>query len=506
MSSIPPEEQPRVKTFDPLVLDRSVIALPLLREMEADLVRVKFIKDNYPDEILKYNAAIEYPPMAPGNVTAAEAQVGRMLKTAADAAVAASAKRLAASDDPQQVARHEKLLAATQKPQVGGSFDFDGVHYQFADLHASVIRRFLAANDRLAERAVVHIYPSRFEIIIDLNLEHPRGREVARQWVLDNIDNAKPLTNERERPVRSYFWAPDSKQILFIQDKGGDENFLLYGVDVATGKQTTLTPFTKTRAQLVGSSNKHKERVLVGLNNRDAKWHDVYSLNLKTGMLTLVQKNDGYAGFLADHVPLPNDPPGTRTPGNPKYLDFPFPEDSYATNPGLIRLSFAKLGRLHPELLMDGGGTVAGVQQIGSIVEQLLFGDTNPAIVAKVEPDLIVSAYSVDIDCVVFLRFPREFVGEYQLRPGSKLVSVNCYYGEGEFAPDLVRGPKYLNWLNVIPMVADFLADDQERLVTLKRSIPDHAWQRCKELTVAKLKTRAYPRDGRPLGCERPVI
>lgn len=66
MSSIPPEEQARVKTFDPLVLDRSVIALPLLREMEADLVRVKFIKENYPDEISKYNAAIEYPPMAQG--------------------------------------------------------------------------------------------------------------------------------------------------------------------------------------------------------------------------------------------------------------------------------------------------------------------------------------------------------------------------------------------------------------------------------------------------------
>src|SRR6478609_9088555 len=38
-----------------------------------------------------------------------------------------------------------------------------------------------------------------------------------------NIDDAKPLTNERERPVRSYFWSPDSRQILFIQDKGGDE-------------------------------------------------------------------------------------------------------------------------------------------------------------------------------------------------------------------------------------------------------------------------------------------
>jgi dipeptidyl aminopeptidase/acylaminoacyl peptidase len=116
-----------------------------------------------------------------------------------------------------------------------------------------------------------------------------------------NIDDAKPLTNERERPVRSYFWSPDSRQILFIQDKGGDENFLLYGVEVATRKQTTLTPFTKTRAEVVGISNRHKDRILVGVNNRDAKWHDVYSLSLKSGKLTLVQRNDGYAGFLPDN-------------------------------------------------------------------------------------------------------------------------------------------------------------------------------------------------------------
>ncbi len=121
-------------------------------------------------------------------------------------------------------------------------------------------------------------------------------------WVaaVGQPDAAKSLTNERERPVRQYFWSPDSRQILFIQDKGGDENFLLYGVDVATAKQRALTPFTKTRAEIVGISSKHKDRVLVGLNNRDAKWHDVHSLNLATGKLTLVQRNNGFAGFLTD--------------------------------------------------------------------------------------------------------------------------------------------------------------------------------------------------------------
>jgi hypothetical protein len=99
---------------------------------------------------------------------------------------------------------------------------------------------------------------------------------------------AKALTNERQRPIRSYFWAPDSKQILFINDKGGDENFLLYGVDIASGQQRALTPFEKTRVQVTGISRHVKDRILIGVNNRDPKWHDVHSLDLKTGKLTPV--------------------------------------------------------------------------------------------------------------------------------------------------------------------------------------------------------------------------
>ncbi|QAY76583.1 S9 family peptidase [Sphingosinicella sp. BN140058] len=112
---------------------------------------------------------------------------------------------------------------------------------------------------------------------------------------------AKPLTNERQRPIRQYFWSPDSRQILFINDKGGDENFLLYGLDVASGAQRTLTPFEKTRVQVLGTSNAVKDRILVGINNRDPRWHDVYSLDLATAKLTPVLINKGgYSSFLAD--------------------------------------------------------------------------------------------------------------------------------------------------------------------------------------------------------------
>src|SRR4051812_279740 len=72
-------------------------------------------------------------------------------------------------------------------------------------------------------------------------------------WIAPTGDPAaaKPLTTEKTRPIRTYYWAPDAKSVLFINDKGGDENFLLYSADVATGAERNLTPFERTRAEIV---------------------------------------------------------------------------------------------------------------------------------------------------------------------------------------------------------------------------------------------------------------
>jgi len=112
---------------------------------------------------------------------------------------------------------------------------------------------------------------------------------------------ARVLTREAKRPIRTYFWSPDSSRILYVNDTGGDENFKLYGVNVATGKASVLTPFDKTRVEVLAVSNEVPDRILLEINNRDPKWHDVYSLALATGKLTPVMMNMGdYAGYLAD--------------------------------------------------------------------------------------------------------------------------------------------------------------------------------------------------------------
>src|SRR6185369_6735207 len=47
----------------------------------------------------------------------------------------------------------------------------------------------------------------------------------------DPFDKAKPITADTTRPIPAYFWSRDGKFILFVQDKAGDENYLVYAVD-----------------------------------------------------------------------------------------------------------------------------------------------------------------------------------------------------------------------------------------------------------------------------------
>ena len=121
-------------------------------------------------------------------------------------------------------------------------------------------------------------------------------------WVAPASDPSKgrPLTEEKIRPIRQHFWARNSKVVLFINDRGGDENFLLYGVSPEGGEIKKYTPFEKTRVVQVRTSRKHPDEILIGVNNRKAQYHDVHRLNLVTGELKLVYENNEFGSAIAD--------------------------------------------------------------------------------------------------------------------------------------------------------------------------------------------------------------
>jgi dipeptidyl aminopeptidase/acylaminoacyl peptidase len=121
-------------------------------------------------------------------------------------------------------------------------------------------------------------------------------------WVAprDQLEAAQPVTNDTGRGIRFYEWAHTNDHILYIQDKNGDENWRLYGLDLSNQEVKDFTPFENVTAQIAGVSHKLPQEIMVGINNRDPQWHDLYRLNIRTGEMILVEKNESFMGFFLD--------------------------------------------------------------------------------------------------------------------------------------------------------------------------------------------------------------
>ncbi|MBI5246699.1 MAG: S9 family peptidase [Elusimicrobia bacterium] len=121
-------------------------------------------------------------------------------------------------------------------------------------------------------------------------------------WVGPEGRDARPVTKDRGRGIRVFLWAEDERSILYVQDANGDENWHLYQTDLESGVTRDLTPLPGVQAQIVATEPRFKDEILVALNDRDPKLHDVWRINLKTGERTLEATNPGDSiGWLPDH-------------------------------------------------------------------------------------------------------------------------------------------------------------------------------------------------------------
>ena len=137
-------------------------------------------------------------------------------------------------------------------------------------------------------------------------------KETRNVWVKkvgDPYTKGRLITADPKRPIPGFFWSRDSKAILFVQDKDGDENYNVYAVDPAAapaaGKDApearNLTAAKGARAMIYAVPKSDPDAIFVGLNDRDAAWHDLYKVKISTGERTLLRKNtERIAGWVFD--------------------------------------------------------------------------------------------------------------------------------------------------------------------------------------------------------------
>lgn len=157
----------------------------------------------------------------------------------------------------------------------------------------------------------------------------PDGTQIAFLAPLDGVmnifvapvsrpDQARPLTREPVRGLRSFQWAFTSKHILYPQDDAGDENFRIFAVDLATGTSRNLTPIDsiagpdgkpimlpsgkalRPTARIQHLSPKFPTQALIALNSRDPRFHDIFRIDLLTAERALVQQNPNFSDFVTD--------------------------------------------------------------------------------------------------------------------------------------------------------------------------------------------------------------
>ena len=110
-----------------------------------------------------------------------------------------------------------------------------------------------------------------------------------------------PITRSTDRPITNYSWAVNGEQILYLQDKGGNEDTHVYSVDMASGEVSDLTPGEGVKASLMGGHRDRPDEILVMSNSRVPENQDIYRVNTRTGESTMLFQNDGgYVGMIPD--------------------------------------------------------------------------------------------------------------------------------------------------------------------------------------------------------------
>lgn len=114
-------------------------------------------------------------------------------------------------------------------------------------------------------------------------------------------DDSQPVrvSSSKDRDIAGSFWKDDT--LLYVKDKGGDENFHIYSTTFNGTEEKDLTPYPNVTVGLLSSLQGVKDEILIMMNKEDATVFDVYKLNVKTGETTHVAKNPGnISNWLAD--------------------------------------------------------------------------------------------------------------------------------------------------------------------------------------------------------------
>jgi len=152
-----------------------------------------------------------------------------------------------------------------------------------------------------------------------------------------------------------------------------------------------------------------------------------------------------------------------------------------AENQANVQFSYKKYYSFRNKINAKFSGRFYSDMRIDFVARALCYGDTQPAVVVSVDP-LLIAAYSDEMDAVVMLRFPAEFVTKYHLYPGIRLTTSNVYFTGAQTAGDIFVGEHYSRqYADFMPIVLLFLGKKDEKILAKAELFSEEVWDRVRE-------------------------
>jgi len=120
-------------------------------------------------------------------------------------------------------------------------------------------------------------------------------------YLLDIITNKSTLVlKQKEEIIRNYFWI-NKNRIAFIKDKGGNENYHLFAIDIDGQNEKDLTPYENTTLQILSLLKEQDDYIIIALNKENIQIFEPYKININTGELEKLYENKDVSNPIMDY-------------------------------------------------------------------------------------------------------------------------------------------------------------------------------------------------------------
>lgn len=111
----------------------------------------------------------------------------------------------------------------------------------------------------------------------------------------------KRIIVEGEELIRGYGWA-NNERLVYVMDKGGDEDYHLFAVDIDGNNQKELTPYEGVKVEILELLKENKNYMIISMNKNNPQVFEPYKININSGEIEQLYENKDVQNPIAGYV------------------------------------------------------------------------------------------------------------------------------------------------------------------------------------------------------------